>query len=425
MMLSGIKEVLKKNNLINNAARLYYTNYNYLKKEKRKKLQLKQREKELENSLLVPIVQSNEVSEKILILKDETEEAMPLSKVYGIIEGGEIYSKNPELAVWKVHDATVFPYSDMILLDKKCIWDKAYQQQFEITIPLDYELLNYKEGFLNIRKPCIADTIEVAFSLCGVHIDQWSHFIVQYLPKLYILSRLQMSVNEKIVVIMPEIKDPHIKQLIENAVSNINNIELYRVNRGEAVLCRKLYYMDKVSYIMEHSLVCGLAAWNFSEYFAELLRDNLYKYLNIKLKEWDHKVKLYLGREGGQRRTLINENDVRDYFVSQGFQIIIPHKMTLEDKINYFWNASIIIGCGGSAMTNKIFCRPGTKCLIFAGYIHISQTMDGCIDKYWGLDGQIVAGESEDVSNGHGNYYIPLERIKTAYNDLMRPEAER
>lgn len=424
-MVFKIKEVLKKNNFINDVAKLFYTNYYYLKKEKRLKIQLKQKEKELENSLYVPVVHSNQISEKILILKEETKEAMPLSKVYGIIEGGKIYTRSPELDVWKVSQAIVFPYSDMILLDKKCIWDKAYQQRFEITIPLDYDLLNYKEGFLNIRKPCIENTIDVAFSLCGVHIDQWSHFIAQYLPKLYILSQLQTLVNEKIVVIIPEIKDPHIMQLIENAVSKINYIELYRVKRGETVLCRKLYYMDKVSYIMEHSLVHGLAAWNFSEYFAELLRDNLFKYLDIEVKEWEDKVKLYLGREGEQRRTLKNEHDVQDYFVSQGFQVVIPHKMTLEEKVNLFWNASIIIGCGGSAMTNRIFCRPGTKCMIFSGYPSISQTMEGCIDKYWGIDGQIVVGESEDASNGHSNYYIPLERIKTAYNDLMKPEAER
>jgi capsular polysaccharide biosynthesis protein len=69
--------------------------------------------------------------------------------------------------------------------------------------------------------------------------------------------------------------------------------------------------------------------------------------------------RIYLSREGLDRQ-VINEAEVRRIASSYGLEIIESHAVSVEDQISPFREASLILAPHGSALTNLIWCSPGT-----------------------------------------------------------------
>ena len=70
--------------------------------------------------------------------------------------------------------------------------------------------------------------------------------------------------------------------------------------------------------------------------------------------------KLFVSRRDTPR-TLSNEDDVESALQREGFDIIYPGKMSFEEQMQSFANASHVVGVMGAGMTNTMFCAPGTK----------------------------------------------------------------
>ena len=51
------------------------------------------------------------------------------------------------------------------------------------------------------------------------------------------------------------------------------------------------------------------------------------------------------------------------YFSSLGYNILNLEKMTLQNQIDTFYNATEIVSISGSGLTNTVVCKEGTKTL--------------------------------------------------------------
>lgn len=60
-------------------------------------------------------------------------------------------------------------------------------------------------------------------------------------------------------------------------------------------------------------------------------------------------------------RILLNENEIKKYLTSKGFEIIKPEKFSLKDQIYIFSNAKTIIGLYGASMMMLAFCKKKTN----------------------------------------------------------------
>lgn len=73
--------------------------------------------------------------------------------------------------------------------------------------------------------------------------------------------------------------------------------------------------------------------------------------------------KLYLPRRG--KRKVANNTEVQEIMKSYGFEIIEDIARTVDEQIELFKSAAIIVSPHGAALTNLIWCDPGTKVLEF------------------------------------------------------------
>gem|GEM_PF-2787178 len=69
--------------------------------------------------------------------------------------------------------------------------------------------------------------------------------------------------------------------------------------------------------------------------------------------------KLYISREDAATRRIVNHEELERYLRKEGFETIVPGKMTLREQIQTFGEASCMIAPHGAACVNMIFAPPG------------------------------------------------------------------
>jgi capsular polysaccharide biosynthesis protein len=74
--------------------------------------------------------------------------------------------------------------------------------------------------------------------------------------------------------------------------------------------------------------------------------------------------RFYIIREG-YTRGISNEQEVRNYFKSEGWALIAPETLSIPDQIALFRDAEAIAGLHGSALTNLLWCSQGASVIEF------------------------------------------------------------
>lgn len=69
----------------------------------------------------------------------------------------------------------------------------------------------------------------------------------------------------------------------------------------------------------------------------------------------------FRGSVAAMGRVMTNEPELIAALQTYGFEVVGPEKLSPVDQIKLFSSASVIIGAGGSALFNTVFCNPGTK----------------------------------------------------------------
>jgi tetratricopeptide (TPR) repeat protein len=72
-------------------------------------------------------------------------------------------------------------------------------------------------------------------------------------------------------------------------------------------------------------------------------------------------TKIYLSRASTSYRRLRNEPEIIDTLSKSGFVAVQPEQLAITDQISLFAHAEAIVAPHGAALSNLVFCRPGTK----------------------------------------------------------------
>ena len=73
--------------------------------------------------------------------------------------------------------------------------------------------------------------------------------------------------------------------------------------------------------------------------------------------------KRFFIKRRGKTRGIINQEEIAESFISEGWAAIYPEDLSLADQIAYFHNAEAIVGEHGAAFTNLLWCRPDCRVL--------------------------------------------------------------
>jgi len=71
--------------------------------------------------------------------------------------------------------------------------------------------------------------------------------------------------------------------------------------------------------------------------------------------------KIFIGRGGAEHRALIHEGKIAAMLSERGFESVKCEKLSVQEQANIFGSAEVVVGAHGAALTNLVFCRPGTQ----------------------------------------------------------------
>ncbi len=368
------------------------------------------------------LINPESIHKPIFHVKDATWESVIMPEVYLLMKEWKNHSYSPEQDILEIPHCTVRSYCDIIIDGNgMCIWDKFYFSIFCKMVPQDYGLVSYNEHNVRLQTPKMTIPVEgECISLLGVHESIWTHFFIQFLPKLYYSEEAGLLDKENISILFPDYADANIKELIEDVLVRHPNVKRIICQKDPRIVyqCEKLYYIPTPStstnnsdYILPFDMV-------IPKRVTDILRNNIILPRQNKIDmHTDTPKKLYLVRRSTYRG-MVNYQEVEDYFIKQGFTLVEPHKLSLQKKAEIFYGAEIIVGPASGAWTNVMFCKKAKGLFLNT----LCRTIDA-YSKYIMQLGNVkvlqVTGWDLLTSGIHSDYKISIDKIDAAYKQLI------
>lgn len=371
------------------------------------------------------IEEGEKLGKKVLIFKERTRERIELQDIYNFSYNGSYEVECPEINVWLFNNVISFSDTDFVISeDNRAFWQKYYAYNYSKNIVKDSSFVKEEEGILYYTKPQVTHNVECAFSLIGVYAHVWSHSLSEHYIKLSVLGDIVKQSKERVTVLVPDYTDEQLKQIVYNEI-NKYDVDVFVVKRGEAVVVKQLYFMERPAFFTDHETAVEVGDNVQPQIVADTLKKQLVEPLVKSVETSDH-IKLYLPRRGSYR-SLKNNSEVEALFKSQGFYFLEPHKVSLEEKIKLFRSADSIVGPYSSAFSNLIFSKPGTKVLILSNYYRAFESWLVMHKQHFGMNMLWVTGyDDKNAENpAHCCFYIPIEKIISASKELGVIDGER
>ncbi|MBO9136823.1 glycosyltransferase family 61 protein [Rhizobium sp. B230/85] len=259
----------------------------------------------------------------------------------------------------------------------------------------------------------------------GIHVmheyaENYFHFIVEVLPRLLLADEL--GLDPSIPLLIQKNLARNLRVLLDGM--NINKRPIIELNDRQIYPIHDLYFASDASSIQDvyerkrlpEDTILHLGL------IRRVVDQILERYAQPMHDERQPNRKIYV-RRGQRYRGLRNETEVEDFLVEQGFELVSTDDVSIRSQINIFRDAKQIICPTGAAVTNILWCRPGTEVNIFMSD-HVSTP-----DEIWtqlgtvsGCNVKITKCERAFSTDGryamHDDYLVDLNTVRTIVGEF-------
>lgn len=184
--------------------------------------------------------------------------------------------------------------------------------------------------------------------------NHWYHFLIESGRRLRALDQAGIPID------VPLIVPRQLHEQIQNALSRLTKRKLVPLGPFEQVAVETLY----VSRDIRNEWRRAMSNENDLDVFQleSLLwvRDRIMESSQYP-KSREGTRRTYLSRGFFQTRNLINRSQVANFLGSRGFLPTDTSSLSLDQQVQIMNSSGFIVGEAGAALTNMIFCEPGTQ----------------------------------------------------------------
>lgn len=386
------------------------------------KSRIKDYMREFNSASYTIIKEPSNVFEIVSRVKGVTWEKTYYAECYGHNKEQQLEVFSPEDVIYKIYNGIVIEGSDVVVTDQGALWGKYNQEEFATYfVPFDTNVLWYDRESVKIEK---FNSIEFVpgkvLPLIGLDAHHWVHSIYEYLPRLFSAGEAGL-LNNPITILVIENQDHNIMEIINNYLKDFPAAKIMKVKNGVAYKCEELYFQPVVGPSDSGYKFRLDYPWYIPRYIIDQTNRYVVNPMVESAKNKSSKYdKIFLGRSSKfskNSRTLINYDEVHNYFLNKGFIDIEGANLTLEEKANIFYHAKEIVALHGSSTMNFIFCNKA-KCMVLGNYRFAVDPVVYPFVRDKVSSYVYVTGQDEN-SEFHSSYYIPLEKIKKVYQERI------
>lgn len=247
-----------------------------------------------------------------------------------------------------------------------------------------------------------------------LHTYCWNyfHFVLEALPKFQLIEKSGLPAD------IPLIFD----SIVKNTPQFMELIDIFNTENREIIFIDKLHW-HKVGrlYLFTPVQVFPL---NFANINATTLSDMLYHKESIDFikqriadaaaKEPEQKKsypeKIFLSRKNTTRRPY-NDAEVEQSLQPFGYSTILTGGMSVKEQCRLFSSVTKIVAPSGAALTNIIFCAPGTHVLVLYSIRKLTSTFS-TLAAVLGLDMEFFIGKPENLNDIHTAFTIDTDSLQ-------------
>lgn len=123
---------------------------------------------------------------------------------------------------------------------------------------------------------------------------------------------------------------------------------------------------------------------------------------------------IYISRPRGGWRSVVNDEEVADWFRSEGHEVLQPQHLPLAEQISRFSRASLLVGLHGAGLTNILFAPQGKLLELTGSYGDAL---------YYGIAGRLGNPyEALPCAPVDDDVIVDLEALKRAVARQMKPK---
>lgn len=216
------------------------------------------------------------------------------------------------------------------------------------------------------------------------------HWMVDVLPKLKVLEEAGVNLDSIDHFIVRDLGWAH----------QVKSLEIIGLPRDKIVLATdKPNIRAELLYNVEIRNFVGMKMHSFIPGY---LRE---KFLKIDKSIPPSNRNIFIARPKGVNRPIENEEELLELVAANGYETVTMECMTHYEQAELFHNASSIITSHGGALTNVVYCRPGTEIVELFG-AHVFSYYYG-LANLCGLDYKAVLRSKEQydlvIDAGKGN----------------------
>jgi hypothetical protein len=302
---------------------------------------------------------------------------------------------NREINIYKLENSKItglnLYYPNTLIYSNNQLILPLLEKTMSLKMGTIYEKNNMEFKYNNIENGNIID-IPLFFFIYNT--DNYFHYIYDTLP--YLISYLELKKN------IPEIKllmqypneqknslYPFVMEFLE--LLNITMNDILMVNNKD--IYKEIYISTSYTHDFDSNLPPRKEIYDFYQNIVEFVKtkyfiDNIPKKIYVSRRTWIHNDFSNIGTNYTTRRRLINEDEIVEMLVKDGYQEVFTEKLSTIEKILYFANATNVIGAIGGGISNVLFSPKNTKlqALVSPTFLDVNKRFKyslDCVDVYY------------------------------------------
>ena len=279
---------------------------------------------------------------------------------------------NREINIYKFTESTItghnLYYPNCLLYTENTLYLPLLEKTMSLNMGTIYEKQNMIYEYTPIKKECIKIKGNYFFFIYNT--DNYFHFLYDTLPYLISYFELKKEIPDlKILMQYPNPQKnnhyPFISEMLD--IIGIENDNIIIIN--ETHNYENVYVSTSYTHDVDSNLPPRKEIYDFYKTISKKAQ-LIYNYnssqstplkLYISRRTHLHNNFSNIGTNYTTRRKLVNEDELVEKLIKEGYEEIFTENLSTIEKIIYFNNATHVVGCIGGGIANVLFSRPETK----------------------------------------------------------------
>ena len=197
--------------------------------------------------------------------------------------------------------------------------------------------------------------------------DNYFHFLYDSLP--YLISFLHLKKTIKNIKLLMQYPNKHKHNFYPFVLEFLNILDITEndmILANDNNVYNEVYISTSYTHDVDSNLPPRKEIYDFYRKIVEIVKskhiiENTPKKIYVSRRTWLHNNFSNIGTNYTTRRRLVNEDELVEKLLKDGFAEIFTENLTNVEKILYFSNAKHVVGAIGGGISNVLFSPKTTK----------------------------------------------------------------